>query len=454
MYSVEMILKNERGEVINHDVAAIYQLDLARGTAEEIESELSRLKATLLPGLMNDLLKAEQQRYVPQVSAEWRRNGTTPVTLKSLHGKIHFCLQRFAHKTEKERHSDYFELTQQFPEDYLTPGLKELVAYYSNRQSYEEVEKLVERISGERLVSDQKAWKVVVDKALEISQQQAMTVAKFIQEHPVYVPLVETQFSIYQPQEEETLIFNDAILVKEQKETRPRTPLPMPEAKEGTSWISHDVVLLQTPQGFEYVTAGMDAEGQPAVALADVVQQRWQAHYGQDREPRKLVAITDGAKCIRNLLCTIFGVTVVLILDWYHLSKKVVNLMSMIARNKAEKVEHVRQMLLYLWHGFTSEAVAYLREQVIPRHLEKWQELIHYLEKHQTEIIDYGERKRAGKTIGSGRMEKAVDQVVGHRQKKKGISWVPKGSKALAILKTVELNQQWQPLWFPDRAAA
>ena len=69
-----------------------------------------------------------------------------------------------------------------------------------------------------------------------------------------------------------------------------------------------------------------------------------------------------------------------------------------------------------------------------------------YLEKHRAEIIDYGRRQRAGKPIGSGRMEKGDDQVIGARQKHKGMSWSPTGSKALGIVKVVELNQQWEQL--------
>ena len=42
-------------------------------------------------------------------------------------------------------------------------------------------------------------------------------------------------------------------------------------------------------------------------------------------------------------------------------------------------------------------------------------------------------------------MEKGVDQVVGYRQKKKGMSWCSVGSQSLAILKVVELNGQWAP---------
>jgi len=70
-----------------------------------------------------------------------------------------------------------------------------------------------------------------------------------------------------------------------------------------------------------------------------------------------------------------------------------------------------------------------------------------YLQKHESEIIDYGRRQATGKPIGSGRMEKGVDQVIGMRQKKKGMSWSQIGSRALALLKIAELNGQWQQLW-------
>ncbi len=35
--------------------------------------------------------------------------------------------------------------------------------------SYKEVEKLVERISGEKLLSDQKIWQIIVNKAGQVS---------------------------------------------------------------------------------------------------------------------------------------------------------------------------------------------------------------------------------------------------------------------------------------------
>ena len=36
--------------------------------------------------------------------------------------------------------------------------------------SYEEVERLIERLTGEKLLSDQKIWQIVVDKAVSVSE--------------------------------------------------------------------------------------------------------------------------------------------------------------------------------------------------------------------------------------------------------------------------------------------
>jgi hypothetical protein len=78
--------------------------------------------------------------------------------------------------------------------------------------------------------------------------------------------------------------------------------------------------------------------------------------------------------------------------------------------------------------GRSQEAMIYLKTQVTVSNSTKHQKLLTYLDKHQAEIIDYERGKQAGKPIGSGRMEKAVDQVIGLRQKHKGMSWRPQST--------------------------
>lgn len=86
-------------------------------------------------------------------------------------------------------------------------------------------------------------------------------------------------------------------------------------------------------------------------------------------------------------------------------------------------------------------------EGIEARRQKALEELVSYLRKHASEIIDYERRAKAGKAIGSGRMEKALDRAVGARQKRKGMSWSEGGSGALALLKVVELNGEWDELW-------
>ena len=107
--------------------------------------------------------------------------------------------------------------------------------------------------------------------------------------------------------------------------------------------------------------------------------------------------------------------------------------MSMIASNKDDKQQYIKDINAALWKGNTNEAIAFL-EDIKPRNKEKKNELLGYLNKHQSEIIDYEKRQKAGKSIGSGRGEKANDTLIANRQKKKGMAWSEKGSKALAIL--------------------
>ncbi len=159
-----------------------------------------------------------------------------------------------------------------------------------------------------------------------------------------------------------------------------------------------------------------------------------------------MVALTDGARSIRLDLTALFGEGVTIILDWYHLQKRVYEHLAMMAHNKREREEWERRVLGWVWQGEVHEALDFV-ERLSVRHEGKRSELVGYLQKHQSEIIDYGRRAATGKWIGSGRMEKAVDEVIGKRQKEKGMSWSKQGSRTLAQLKIAELNGQWKQLF-------
>ncbi|MDJ0577552.1 MAG: hypothetical protein QNJ65_20625 [Xenococcaceae cyanobacterium MO_234.B1] len=376
--------------------------------------------------------------------------------MKTIHGQFDFRLQKYL---VKGKSCNYFDLTSQLTRENISHGLQELVAYYSNRISYQEVENLVERISGEKLLSDQKIWDIVVNKAVEVSsqwQQEIQSIKQSIKSESQIASLVD----IYNPLSQEILLFDDGIGVKKQKENRhKKQDVVISESdesgkKQKRQTVTTDVVLLETPKGsFEYLTSPIDNQGQSLISLEEIIKCKLKYYYHNCNFFLPIVAITDGASSIRKRLYALNPQGITLILDWYHLCKKLREFLSMITRNKAEKTEHSKFLFCNLWRGNTRDVLTYLKTQIKARNQKKLDELITYITKHQSEIINYELRRKTGKTIGSGRMEKGVDIVIGHRQKHKGMSWSSLGSKALAILKVTECNGKWRQTWFPQMAA-
>jgi hypothetical protein len=326
--------------------------------------------------------------------------------------------------------------------------------YYCNRLSFAEVSKLLERVSGERLLCEQTLWNWVQSKAREVSSALSSEVSA--SNRSLALPTFAEAVDIYDADSEEVLVSTDAIQVKAQKPTRERrrrrdaenTPRKEEKKKEKVKKkrIDTDLMLVQGRDGsFRHLSAGL-GEGEGRVSLREVARAYLRREWGENTKPLPIVAITDGARSIRLMLEELFGSSVRVILDWYHLAKKVYQLLSMVAHSKAEREQMERRVLSLVWHGRLPEALSYLRG-VSARREEALRELVTYLEKHACEIIDYERRAKTGKVIGSGRMEKAVDQAVGMRQKKKGMSWSQRGSHALALLKIVELNGEWDELW-------
>lgn len=381
-----------------------------------------------------------------------RCNGTGRVTLKTLHGEFEFRLQKY--QFEDGTHVSFLDLRQPLPVQYISRGLQELSVYYSNRMSYREVTQLVERQCGKRVLSEQTIWQLVQQSALALSEQMAWEV----ESRPSTGDSIEITGAVdlYDAESQEVLLFDDGISVKAQKPQR-QTDTQVEAANqnlEPTSRVLTDVVVLQTAPGqYEYVSAPICLDGALRLSLAQVVQAKVEQVYGNRSGSLPLVIISDGATSIRKRWTQTFGESIVVVLDWYHLTKKLRDLMTMIARSKAEKQDHLKVLFAQLWTGQVQSALDYITHQVIPRNREKWQELLTYLGKHQHEIVHYERRQKAGKPIGSGRVEKAVDQVVGFRQKHKGQSWQPQGSRALGLLKVLELNGKWHQFWFSCQPA-
>lgn len=246
---------------------------------------------------------------------------------------------------------------------------------------------------------------------------------------------------IYDAEVEEICYLDDGVGVKRQKEERSSSTKL---GSKSRPTVSTDVVVIgNTRQGFSYLSS---AEANfLACELEDLIHLHLSKKYGG--KPLPIVAITDGATSIRNRLRRLFGKELSILLDWYHLEEKIRQYGSRLGLAKEIKEKHITQMLNYLWLGQCVEALIYSDVMIETSKTAILEELQNYLMKHQDEICNYDKRQTLGKTIGSGRGEKANDILVAHRQKKKAMSWSEKGSNALTIMKTLEANQQWDAYW-------
>ena len=97
--------------------------------------------------------------------------------------------------------------------------LREFIGYYSNRLTYKELEKIIKRVTGERLISDQEIWEVVTKKAIAISSEIEDEINRINSIMTEEVKIAST-VDIYDSEAKEILLFDDGISVREQKENR------------------------------------------------------------------------------------------------------------------------------------------------------------------------------------------------------------------------------------------
>jgi hypothetical protein len=93
--------------------------------------------------------------------------------------------------------------------------------------------------------------------------------------------------------------------------------------------------MLQKRDGsYEHLCGGIDDQGEALYDVVEAVRGAVVEHYGSGNAaaagaleaapPLAVVAVTDGARNIRSDLEKVFGSQIIpVILDWYHLAKKV-----------------------------------------------------------------------------------------------------------------------------------
>jgi len=133
-----------------------------------------------------------------------------------------------------------------------------------------------------------------------------------------------------------------------------------------------------------------------------------------------------------------------LLLDWYHLRKKIHGQMYMGLKTNDHRDAVLLNIEQLLWYGLIDTAIEQINQ--IPENLIKDQDrlriLIGYFERNRTLIPNYALRKKLGLVLSSNRVEKENDFIVSARQKHNGMSWTRQGSDALALISANQRNKE------------
>lgn len=322
-----------------------------------------------------------------------------------IHGFFAFPLR--CYKTEKGVKT-WFDLTDNplVDKHYESPCLRDFYLEYSKDLSYEKVSNLLSFQVGNGSLSAQHICNTVGKYAAHVAQEQLSAIEDYESSgYKIEVSTVDIDDCVA----EEILYLSDGVCVNTQKPIRDKVP------KEGKTRTNLNIMMLQkADKSYQTMLAGK------GVGEVKLVQTALYQAYQNRQEKLPMVCISDGARCLKNQNKAIFGKEVVHLLDWYHLQSKIIQLMSQITPNKQVKAEYISILLTSLWEGKIQVALDDLHKIKAKNQLKK-QELIGYLEKNKDYIIDYKRRKEAGKTIGTGRVEKQNDCLVAKRQK--GRQW-------------------------------
>ncbi|MEY4938034.1 MAG: hypothetical protein RIS64_4393 [Bacteroidota bacterium] len=356
-------------------------------------------------------------------------NGKNKVWIRTLNGKQSFDNQRYSSldKSVQTSFLDSYCGVHCPAQGYQSSGLLELMSEYASKLSYSDTSLLLKRFMGESIYTGSQ----IQHKILDLEPLISTHLQSIYNHRQLSFHFVDPHVALYDASAPEVCYLDDAIGVTKQNAKRSD-----PTYEKELKYVQTDVVLVQNPDhSYHYFNAnrfrssGLDLETQIECYLSVV----YQSVYGTI----PFVAITDGARSIHCRIERIVGANACIILDWFHLEKKIWQLMSRLGQSKPQKERHAKELLHYLWNGYVTDALIYTEQAfaVVTARQPFLEELQEYLLKHQAEIIDYDTRWRcAHKCIGSGRGEKANDQIIARHQKINGKSWSEQGSHAMATL--------------------
>ena len=170
-------------------------------------------------------------------------------------------------------------------------------------------------------------------------------------------------------------------------------------------------------------------------------------------EAQRVVAITDGAKWIRNLVQTHFP-GALHVIDLYHAREHLVELCRLLFDRNLKRLNRYKDRWWDLLDEGDVETLVDEARAFLPKDAKAGKDArtaIGYFDQNK-ERMRYGMFKTQGLFLGSGVIEAGCKTVIGQRLKQSGMEWTVRGANAVIALRCADASGRTEDYW-EQRAA-
>ncbi|HEX5325899.1 MAG TPA: ISKra4 family transposase [Acetobacteraceae bacterium] len=201
------------------------------------------------------------------------------------------------------------------------------------------------------------------------------------------------------------------------------------------------VPVARTPVGERRAAASYAASFEPAEAFGRRLA--LEAHRRGLEDATDIAVLGDGAAWIWNLAAEHFPAAVQIV-DWFHASERIWELgRALFGTETPETTAWVEPQLGRLATGQAAALAADWRALPLRGEAAAVRDEQATYFTNQAERMAYDRYRAAGWDIGSGMVESACKYVIGAREKGPGMRWSEAGANAVAQLRVLLCNDQW-----------
>lgn len=162
----------------------------------------------------------------------------------------------------------------------------------------------------------------------------------------------------------------------------------------------------------------------------------------------RIHGVADGADWIRGRFRGVFGEQGHFLCDFYHVSEYLSAAAPACAPHRPDPWRRTQQNRLR--RGAAPKVIETLAEHLEPLDAPDEEAPVrngHRYLTNRADCLDYAEAKKLGLPIGSGMIESGHRHVLHSRLKKAGAAWLRHHAHAIAQLRVLKANRQWQTFW-------